>query len=170
MTIAPSRSVYRLSREMSERSAPSPVSSTHSEGSSALSSASSAYSAENSAHSSASSAHSADLLTQYGDVWEQSVDQETRTLRHIAAPARDKHWLPRLQMRAIIVSLCRVRGLRLSEMAELLERSPASLRQQYLVPLIEEGQLRYLYQGEPTHPQQAYVAVDVVQAIQEEHE
>ena len=117
---------------------------------------------ENSTHSGDSSTHSGEHRTQI----EEKESTGWRLLLQIAEPARRKHWVPRQQMRGIILTLCGVRGLRLAEIAELLERQPASVRQQYLLPLIEAGQLRYLYPGEPTHPQQAYLAVEADQNSQ----
>jgi ATP-dependent DNA helicase RecG len=131
--VQPRRGIYRLPRAV----APSPAMS-------GVSSSSSASSSSTSAGSSSTSGSGAD------EMWE--------LLLRIAEPARQKRWVPRPTMRNIIVSLCRVRALRLHELSELMDRKPESLRQLYLIPLIEEGQLRYLYPGEPTHPHQAYVA------------
>lgn len=142
------RGVYRLPREI-------PQSSLHS-------AESSSYSAESSSHSRTSTSHSGVLGAGSVEEWE--------LLLRIAEPARKQRWLPRATMRAIIVALCRVRGLRLAELAELVDRKPQSLRNQYLIPLMEEGQLRYLYPGEPTHPQQAYLATGAEKAVESRQE
>lgn len=138
----PPRGVYRLPRAV----APS---SSCSEGSSSYSEASSSYSAGSTTHT--------EILR---DQKRADDDEIWEVLVRIAEPSRKKRWVSRSVMRNIVVSLCCVRGLRLAEMAEIMDRNPQSLRQQYLIPLIEEGQLRYLYPGEPTHPQQAYLASD----------
>lgn len=80
-------------------------------------------------------------------------------ISRVAKAARATRKLPPDTLRNIILALCRLRALRLSELAELTGRHPPSLRQRHLIPLIQEGRLRYLYAGEPTHPQQAYVSV-----------
>ncbi len=63
-------------------------------------------------------------------------------------------------MEQLIVRLCRERPLRLKELAELLERTPDGLRNNYLGKLLEEGKIRLKYPDQPNHPRQAYIAVD----------
>lgn len=106
---------------------------------------------------SVSSPHSGRESEQTG---EPKQSDEWEMLARIAEPVAKQGWQRRLIVRQTIVELCRVRPLRLAELARLLSREPKALRQQYLNSLLDEGQLRYLYPGEPTHPHQAYVASD----------
>jgi len=48
----------------------------------------------------------------------------------------------------------------LSSLAELVNRDPDALRQQYLKPLTKEGALRLAFPTAPTHAKQAYRTVE----------
>ncbi|NNU83621.1 transcriptional regulator [Geobacillus sp. BMUD] len=78
----------------------------------------------------------------------------------MAELARRKKRLAPAVMEQLIVRLCRERPLRLKELAELLERTPDGLRNNYLGKLLEEGKIRLKYPDQPNHPRQAYMAAD----------
>jgi hypothetical protein len=59
-------------------------------------------------------------------------------------------------IRQAIQLLCRSRPFKPSEMALLLKRNPRYLRDYYLTPMIESGDLELLFPDNPAHPQQAY--------------
>jgi len=143
---SPSRRAYTLARTGAESSQLSLISSTHSGPSSTLF-------GQGSPLSGGSVPESSDLTTgPAADEWER--------LTQIAEPVSRQGWQHRQIVRQTILDLCRERPLRTAELSTLLHREPQSLRQSYLNPLIDEGRLRYLYPGEPTHPNQAYVARD----------
>lgn len=59
------------------------------------------------------------------------------------------------KVRAAIVELCREQFLTLGELAELLNRRPDPLRNDYLSPMARDGTLERRF-PDPKHPQQAY--------------
>jgi predicted HTH transcriptional regulator len=132
----PSRRVYTLPRAGAESSQLSLLSSTH---------------------LGPSSTHSAGNSTVTGP---SGADEGWRLLQQLAEPVARRGRQDRQIVREAIIAMCRVRPLRPAELANLLNRSAQALRQQYLNSLLDEGRLRYLYPGEPTHPNQAYVARD----------
>ncbi|MED0654031.1 transcriptional regulator [Anoxybacillus geothermalis] len=87
----------------------------------------------------------------------ETIDER---LWKMAELARRKKRLAPAVMEQLIVRLCRERPLRLKELAELLERTPDGLRNNYLGKLLEEGKIRLKYPDQPNHPRQAYIAVD----------
>ena len=54
------------------------------------------------------------------------------------------------------LELCRVGYRTLPELAALLRRDPESLRNHYVVPMLERGLLVRRHPDRPHHPQQAY--------------
>ncbi|OQP16489.1 ATP-binding protein [Geobacillus zalihae] len=87
----------------------------------------------------------------------ETIDER---LWKMAELARRKKRLAPAVMEQLIIRLCRERPLRLKELAELLERTPDGLRNNYLGKLLEEGKIRLKYPDQPNHPRQAYIAVD----------
>jgi ATP-dependent DNA helicase RecG len=162
--IQPRRGVYRLPRPAGAEPVSRRQGSSYSADSSSYSADSSSYSADSSLQSIPNTPLFSQTALPLNEPSEDSavpVASDLDVLRRIAESVATKHWQPRALMREVIVALCRVRPLRLAEMAQLMNRKPESLRQQYLIPLIEERQLQYLYPGEPTHPQQAYTSSDL---------
>jgi predicted HTH transcriptional regulator len=121
--------------------------------------ASSQRSGSSSEHSPASSQHSSRSEEQSVELGDESSEFWAR-LVELARPVSKQGWQRRQIVRQTVLTLCRVRPLRLAELSRLLDREPQSLRQSYLNPLIDEGRLTYLYPGEPTHPGQAYRTTD----------
>lgn len=64
------------------------------------------------------------------------------------------------RMEQVILALCREQFMPLSVLAELLNRNPDSLRQQYLSKMVRAGQMVLAFPTKPTHERQAYRAAD----------
>lgn len=76
-------------------------------------------------------------------------------LRRAALP-RTKARLERPAMVEVILSVCEGRYVRLSALAELLNRDPDGLRKGYLDALVREHRIRRAFPGTPTHELQSY--------------
>ena len=61
-------------------------------------------------------------------------------------------------IKTIIARLCEIGPLRLPELVEILKRDPDHLRKHYIVSMINNHELEYLFPESPRHPQQAYKA------------
>lgn len=59
----------------------------------------------------------------------------------------------------LIAKICNFGFLTLTDISNLLDRKPASLRRDYLTPMIKDGQLFLAFPYAPTHPQQGYRTV-----------
>ncbi len=77
----------------------------------------------------------------------------------VAELARKRKRLSPYVMEDIIVQLCAYRPLRLKELADMLERTPDGLRNNYLAKLLRENRLRLKYPDQVNHPKQAYITV-----------
>ncbi|WP_236692665.1 ATP-binding protein [Aneurinibacillus tyrosinisolvens] len=86
-----------------------------------------------------------------GDVWDELWQE--------AELARKRKRLSPAVMENIIVVLCEKKPLMLKELAQLLERTPDGLRNNYLAKLLKEGKLRLRYPAQVNHPKQAYITV-----------
>lgn len=75
----------------------------------------------------------------------------------IASAIADKKKAPKTEVETAILGLCKIQGMRLEELAKLLDRSPETLRKDYLRPMIKEKKLRLKYPTKPSHPEQAYL-------------
>ncbi|WP_374436898.1 RNA-binding domain-containing protein [Inhella sp.] len=69
---------------------------------------------------------------------------------------RSKARLDRETMTAVILSVCEGRYVRLSVLAELLQRDPDGLRKGYLDGLVKGQLIRRAFPGTPTHELQSY--------------
>ena len=91
----------------------------------------------------------------------ESTDVELRQeLDVIASDARHKGRLEQAEMKKIILTLCRQYYLTLPVLCQLLDRKPDPLRKRYLKPLVEHGKLALAFPTRPTHPMQAYTAME----------
>jgi predicted HTH transcriptional regulator len=81
------------------------------------------------------------------------------SLEQMAAEPRTKGKLDRDKMQAAILQLCHGRYVTLSALAELVNRAPDALRQQYLKPMTKAGLLKLAFPASPTHAKQAYRSV-----------
>jgi len=88
-----------------------------------------------------------------------SVDSSgTSELTAIARKVSEKTRAPRKEMEQVILDLCSIQPLSLEQLTELLSRSEALLRKNYLTPLVQQSKkLRYKYPTKPHHPAQAYI-------------
>jgi ATP-dependent DNA helicase RecG len=78
-------------------------------------------------------------------------------LVRLAQPVRDSGRLDSRRRDEIIVEMCRLEPLSLSELSQLLDRNPAYLRQ-VLSRLVTDRTLHYQYPDRPQHPGQRYIA------------
>ncbi|WP_019498368.1 ATP-binding protein [Pseudanabaena sp. PCC 6802] len=118
--------------------------------------ASSEHNETSSEHNETSSEHS-EATSEHNEATSEHSDREL--LLAIAAPIRQKKRVTPDQMRSTILQLCTDRFLLLKALAELLNRSPDTLRTHYLNPMLQERSLELKYPEQPSHPQQAYKAI-----------
>jgi ATP-dependent DNA helicase RecG len=78
---------------------------------------------------------------------------------HLAEPVSRSKKASARTMRKSIIDLCSGRYLTAEQLAGLLQRNSAGLRDRYLTPLVREGLLQLRYPGTTTRPDQAYTAV-----------
>lgn len=86
----------------------------------------------------------------------RSTEDSWKDLREISRLAREHPYLDAATRDDLLVRVCSIKPLTLRELAELLNRSEAHLRET-LRHLIETGRLAYLYPNQPRHPRQKYV-------------
>lgn len=79
-------------------------------------------------------------------------------LEAIAAPARQTRRLLPTERDRIILGLCALVPLSLADLAQLMNRNEAYLREAVRV-LIASGSLAFQYPNQPNHPQQKYVSL-----------
>lgn len=89
----------------------------------------------------------------------QVSSEHNKVLLEIAAPVRGKKRVSPKLMQNTILKLCSEQFLLLKTLAELLERSPDTIRTHYINPMLEQGLLEMKYPEQPNHPQQTYKAV-----------
>ena len=85
-------------------------------------------------------------------------------LEALAAAPRMKKKLDRAIFEAAVVAVCEGHYLTLNALAELLNRKPASLRNQYLTPMVRAKTLSLAFPTTPTHERQAYCATSSLPA------
>jgi ATP-dependent DNA helicase RecG len=78
------------------------------------------------------------------------------TLIKRASVPRSKARMDREEMTRVILSVCDGRYVRLSVLAELLQRDPNGLRKGYLDGLVKDQLIRRAFPGTPTHELQSY--------------
>ncbi|MFN3809884.1 MAG: hypothetical protein ACK4S6_04605 [Roseateles asaccharophilus] len=83
-------------------------------------------------------------------------DELRCTLLERASLPRSKARLDRDAMTGVILSVCDGRYVRLSVLAELLQRDPDGLRKGYLDGLVKDQLIRRAFPGTPTHELQSY--------------
>ena len=79
-------------------------------------------------------------------------------LEELARPARERRRLPPEQRSQIIVQRCGRAPLSVKELSVLLDRSEAYVGDA-IRPLVNAGDLTFLYPDQPRHPRQKYVSV-----------
>jgi ATP-dependent DNA helicase RecG len=86
-----------------------------------------------------------------------ALSQDLRTeLENIATEPRIKNKVNREILTGVILQLCTGRFVMLRCLAELVNRQPETLRDQYLGKLVRERKLALAFPTKPTHEQQAY--------------
>ncbi|MDI9417851.1 MAG: ATP-binding protein [Euryarchaeota archaeon] len=93
---------------------------------------------------------SSELLNESSEYFKQ--------LEQIARAAKERGKVPKEVMERIILELCKDYFLNLRVLADLLNRTPDSLRINYLSRMVKEGTLELRYPNKPTHPDQGYRA------------
>lgn len=96
-----------------------------------------------------------------------SREQETRRALLAALPGELAARLGALgrrsppdEVRTVVLDLLFHRAWRLEELGALLQRNPEYIRQKYVQPLLQSGQIAMTRPEEPNDPQQAYRAVE----------
>jgi ATP-dependent DNA helicase RecG len=107
----------------------------------------------NSSHNEENSSHNENLVRD-----ESFLDEDLwAKLSELAEPIRrTRRVSDRTQMERAILKLCDQPPLNTHQLATLLGRSSASLRNNYLSPLVKSGRLLLKHPERPNHPQQAY--------------
>ena len=82
-------------------------------------------------------------------------EQEDR-LSESDSAFQGKKRVPKPQMESAILELCGESWQTLRMLAKLLNRSPDSLRNHYINPMLRDGRLEARVPGKPNHPNQAY--------------
>lgn len=77
----------------------------------------------------------------------EGLAAQLRGLGHRAKPAA---------VRAVITALCAHYPMRPADLGVILGRNPGYIRETYLTPMVEAGELEYTHPENPAHPQQAY--------------
>ena len=124
-------------------------SSEHSATSSEHSGASSEHYEHDSEHSSASSEHSEDAPLSPNSLRKLPAVQALAGRKRVSKP----------EMEAAILAVCAGRFVTLPIIAGVVQRSPDSVRNHYLRPLLAEGRMELRYPGATNDPRQAYRTV-----------
>ncbi|MDZ8239241.1 MAG: putative DNA binding domain-containing protein [Nostoc sp. ChiQUE01a] len=114
------------------------------------------HSEPNSEHSEPNSGHN-EISFEHNEI--SFEHDESSTLLEIAAPVRDKKRVSPELMQGIILKLCSEEYLLLKTLAELLKRSPDTIRTHYINQMLKQSLLEPKYPEQPNHPQQAYRSV-----------
>jgi ATP-dependent DNA helicase RecG len=77
-------------------------------------------------------------------------------LQQIAKRITESRKSPKALVRQIILDLCQIKALSISEMAQLLNRKEDSLRNHYINRMCDQGILRRQYPNIVNHPKQKY--------------
>ena len=77
-------------------------------------------------------------------------------LEKLADEPRSRKKLKRDVMEQVIMTVCSGHFITLQALAELLQRQPVSLRNEYLSPMVREKRLNLAFPATPTHERQAY--------------
>lgn len=102
--------------------------------------------------------NSPDLQSNSPDLTENSPDLKTKltsilqSFGYSEMPGK----ISSENMRKIILEICEDVFLSLKDLANLLERDPKALQDQYLTPMLAEGFMELKYPDVKNHPGQAY--------------
>lgn len=126
-------------------------------GSLATASADSSHKEQNSSHKSPESPHKNDRSSRR--LGEPLSPAEQHALSQQANAIATTQRAKPEAVRQVILQLCRDRYLTVDQLAALLSRNAAGLRDRYLTPMTKEGLLRLRYPESPNRPDQAYTTV-----------
>lgn len=103
-------------------------------------------------------------------VFKQAIDSVAWSL--ISLNVKEYKELPKNMItkeitRRLIVNICGFGFLSLTDISNLLDRKPASLRRDYLTPMLKDGLLYLAFPHAPTHPQQGYKTTEETKKAQE---
>jgi ATP-dependent DNA helicase RecG len=79
-----------------------------------------------------------------------------KQLRSIAEPIEGKRKVPAQIMEDVILKLCKEDYLSIRDIADILDRTPETLRIHYLNRMIKGELLELRYPDKPNHPDQGY--------------
>ena len=85
-------------------------------------------------------------------------------LETLAAGPRSKGKVDREVLIGVVLRLCEGRFVMLRSLAELVQRKPETLRDQYLSRLVRERKLTLAFPKTPTHERQAYTTTGAAPA------
>ena len=91
-----------------------------------------------------------------GSVHLKTGSEHLQRLRSIAKPIEGKRKVPVKIMEDVILKLCKEDYLALKDIAEILNRTPETLRIHYLNRMVKGGLLELRYPDKPSHPDQGY--------------
>lgn len=111
---------------------------------------------DRSEHLDSSSEHSEEDSEHLDSSSEHLDSEQQERLSELASAVRGQRRVPKTQMENVILALCGEAWLPLRTLAKLLDRSPDSLRNHYINPLLHTGRLKSRVPGKPNHPNQAY--------------
>lgn len=111
---------------------------------------------DRSEHLDSSSEHSGEDSEHLDSSSEHLDSEQQERLSELASVVRRQRRVPKTQMENVILALCEEAWLPLRTLAKLLDRSPDSLRNHYINPLLHTGRLKSRVPGKPNHPNQAY--------------
>jgi ATP-dependent DNA helicase RecG len=77
-------------------------------------------------------------------------------LEALATVPRQKRKMDREELEQVVLAVCERHYLTLQALAELLNRKPVSLRNDYLSPMVRNRALSLAFPTTPTHERQAY--------------
>lgn len=99
---------------------------------------------------------SSEQLTMNSEHLDAQSSEHLEQLKQIANVVKVSKKSSKNLVTQVILELCQVKALSLSEMAQLLNRKEDSLRNHYINPMCDQGVLKRLYPNILNHPQQKY--------------
>ena len=85
-----------------------------------------------------------------------SVQSAASSVQSPEMDSKKRGWSRREELRSRILETCATKYLSVAELAALLGRSEATIRINYVSPMVKDGLLEERYPETPTHPKQAY--------------
>ncbi len=90
---------------------------------------------------------------------EQYADQQNAA-HEMAKRVREAGRVPQQQMDTAVLSLCRGKFVSIKQLAQMLNRTPDTLRVHYINRLVNKRLLKARHPQQPNHPEQAYQTVE----------